>query len=286
MAELTKLDVAEILDPTEATRAQYDERYAQLQTLITSGAATDPATHDDVRQLADWIEAYETHTDDQSAKLIDDALGLPPLQSLARASIPQVKVIIDSTNNSAADIAAGRLNVTLEGVDPDTAERMQPGFGEPGVFGLDFGGPDQTAIAEVEDGKIVSVRELPNPVSDPLDHALLNPAVKITTDDPALGAALVEAGATSVHIVKPTVDTFGWLGEPTPAVAAPAPAEPPVSGKRRRYTTKTGQHQTIGGVSIPGGEHGLVLGPDDHRLTGFVGYFLNVEDVEDSPTEE
>jgi len=109
-----------------------------------------------------------------------------------------------------------------------------------------------------------------------LSSLLMHEGVTIHTTSRDVAAELVRLGLSNVFLDYPDRSA-----EPLHVARSIAESLPPLNTRSKRYRTKSGQTQNLGGVVVPGGPDGLVLPHDDHRLSGFIGYFLDVEDVGD-----
>lgn len=265
------LDIVEVIDPTVATPDQYQEQLAALRQVM---ATHDDARHDELQQLADWVEAYESihHLLEPSegagpiaGDLIDSKIAelADALADATSQALPYT-VVCDATNNPADSIADGRLTVDVDMArivlsspvsDPSAASASPP---EPASS--DAGGAT---------GAVTHERRT-------LSSLLMHEGVTIHTTSRDVAAELVRLGLSNVFLDYPDRSA-----EPLHVARSIAESLPPLNTRSKRYRTKSGQTQNLGGVVVPGGPDGLVLPHDDHRLSGFIGYFLDVEDVGD-----
>lgn len=248
------LDIVEVIDPTVATPDQYQEQLAALRQVM---ATHDDARHDELQQLADWVEAYES-----IHHLLEPSEGAGPIAGDLIDS--KIAELADATNNPADSIADGRLTVDVDMArivlsspvsDPSAASASPP---EP--VSSDSGGAT---------GAVTHERRT-------LSSLLMHEGVTIHTTSRDVAAELVRLGLSNVFLDYP-----GRSAEPLHVARSIAESLPPLNTRSKRYRTKSGQTQNLGGVVVPGGQGGLVLPHDDHRLSGFIGYFLDVEDVGD-----
>lgn len=300
-------------DPTTAT----DEQIAAVRERLDR-LADDAAGHDERQRLLDWLSAVPTWTPVDSDPLTPSpnlvAPDLPLVEPIASpdpqvASVKRVyqenpvadfRVVCDETNNLPEDVDNNRLNVDLVPAGPvvvelavgapaqrsvddpvrddeefwDFATRGDVRFAKGGEFdptadhkhvAVDTAqkGADRTVAAAYEHGNL-------------LWTIVSRPDVKVHVTDRNVAAELVRLGLNNVFLDYPDRSA-----EPLHVARSVAESLPTLNVKRKRYTTKSGQTQNLGGVVVPAGPDGLVLEHDDHRLQGFVGYYLHVEDVTD-----
>lgn len=280
------IEVDEVPDPTIAT----DEQIAAVREKLVL-LADDAAGHDERQRLLDWLSAVPT--------------WIPVADpEIAPASAAALKVVCDATNNSSDNTDSNRLNVDLVPAAPiaftmvvdapaeqyqrhvdqpvddseefwDEATRGDVRFAKGGEFGPAAKWESRVAVDAAQDGSertVVAAYEHGN-----LLWAIVSrPDVKIHVTDRNVAAELVRLGLNNVFLDYPDRSA-----EPLHVARSVAESLPALNVKRKRYTTKSGQTQNLGGVVVPAGPDGLVLEHDDHRLHGFVGYYLRVEDVTD-----